>query len=391
MTICVLTPAEHPDVQEIHAPCTPTQRTTRPARYDAGPPNYLPPFKFPPQQVRPDHGAVGINELSVGLGLPSLKADTNEDGSPAASQHSRLSQAHPGALYGKLIGWALDKPLTAKGLAGYLQNQNLHTPSNRLEPMTHASSANTVLEDTEAILTPPRSAQTRAPIHVTAEAVNEPQGQSAFQHQHRRSSNSSASYRHHTRNSSTRKFSRRMSRAKRMDQGPMPSSADIYPDDANWTPSAPIYEGQNYLAYHGQPVEQPKVVVDNAFNWPTPAQVYRPELAPTAADIGAADRDVLAIMSESTGLSLNTLAELSTSQDLSVAAGLNLPWDLRALTPAQLDGSRYGMKFYGIAIGDEWDLDLVGDFDQSKPFRVRPREHDGWGGWEWARSRGWGA
>ena len=176
-----------------------------------------------------------------------------------------------------------------------------------------------------------------------------------------------------------------------MDQGPMPSSADIYPDDANWTPSAPIYEGYDYTTHHEQPVEQSHVIVENAFNWPMPAQVYRPEPAPTAADVDAGDCDVFAIMSELSELSLSTLAELSTSQDLNVASGSGLSCDSRALTPAQLDGSRYGMRFHGIAFGDEWKLPRVGEFDQSEPFRVRPRDHDGWGGWEWALRRGWGA
>ena len=169
-----------------------------------------------------------------------------------------------------------------------------------------------------------------------------------------------------------------------MDQGPMPSAADIYPDDANWTPSAPIYEGFDYIAYSEQSFKQSQVIIDNAFNWPTPAQVYKPESAPTTADIDAVDNDVFALMCELPMPSLGTLSSLGTLCGSNIAAGLELPCDPRPLTPAQLDGSRYGMKFYGIALGDEWELPKVGDFGESETFRVRPREHNGWGGWEWA-------
>lgn len=387
----MLTIAEHPNVQEIRTLYTPPQETARATHAVAGPTTHLPPFKFPPQQSQPDYSAVDINELSAGFGLPTPKVDTNEDASPTASQKSRHSQAHPGALYGKLIGWALDKPLTAKGLAEYLQNQDLRTPSELPAPTTSSPSTKSMHRDMETIRTPPRPAQVRAAIPAPAETINVPKGPSAFHHQHRRSSNSSTSYQHHTRNSSMRRYPRRTSRAKRMDQGPMPSSADIYPDDANWTPSAPIYEGYDYTTHHEQPVEQSQVIVETAFDWPIPAQVYHPEPAPTAADVDAGDCDVFAIMSELSELPLSALAELSTSQDLSVASGLGLSCDSRALTPAQLDGSRYGMRFHGIAFGDEWKLPRVGEFDQSEPFRVRPRDHDGWGGWEWALRRGWGA
>ncbi|KAJ4366715.1 hypothetical protein N0V95_000044 [Ascochyta clinopodiicola] len=215
-------------------------------------------------------------------------------------------------------------------------------------------------------------------------------GSSKFQHQHRRSSNSSASFRHHRRDSSNRRYPRRTSRAKRMDQGPLPSSADIYPDDANWTSPAPIYEGTDYVSYHDQAYEQPQVIVDNAFNWPTPAQVYKPEPAPTTADVNEADTDVLALMGELPVPSLSTLANLGALRDANGIPGLDFPCDSRALTPAQFDGSRYGIKFHGIALGDEWELPMVGDFAKSEAFRVRPREHDGWGGWEWALRKGRG-
>jgi hypothetical protein len=54
----------------------------------------------------------------------------------------------------------------------------------------------------------------------------------------------------------------------------------------------------------------------------------------------------------------------------------------RPISPAQLDGSRYGMRFWGIGIGDSWDPVKVAP---GTKFRVRPREHEGWGGWEWVK------
>ncbi|KAF9692831.1 hypothetical protein EKO04_009078 [Ascochyta lentis] len=390
---------EHPGVQEIQAPQTPARESLQSTQAHAGIATELPPFTFPPRRPHSDYSAVDINELSAGLGLPAMKVDTNDNSSPAVSQKSRYSQAHPGALYGKLIGWALDKPLTAKGLAEYLQNPDLNTLSV-VPAATPPTSTTRTRQSNDAMrsTTSPISTQElehtwntpQGNISAPSERVDAPTAPPAFQHQHRRSSNSSASFRHHTRNPSNRRYPRRTSRAKRMDQGPMPSAADIYPDDANWTPSAPIYEGTDCMLHHDQSFEQPQVIVDSAFNWPTPAQVYRPEPAPTADDINDADTEVLALIVELPVPSLSTLASLGTPQDLDGIPCLELPCESRALTPAQLDGSRYGMKFHGIALGDEWELPKVGEFSEGEAFRVRPREHDGWGGWEWALRKGWG-
>lgn len=171
----------------------------------------------------------------------------------------------------------------------------------------------------------------------------------------------------------------------------MPSAADIYPDDANWTPSASIYERPDYMTHHQSLIEQPQVIVDNVFNWPPPAQVYAPEPAPTTADIDAADNDVLALMNELPEPTLCTLAKLGNSHDLRITTAFDLPYNERALTPAQIDGSRYGIRFYGIAYGDQWELPQVGDFGKDETFRVRPRDHDGWGGLERALKKGWEA
>ncbi|KZM24194.1 uncharacterized protein EKO05_0007789 [Ascochyta rabiei] len=390
---------EHPDIQEIQAPHSQTQETPQSTQAVAGTTTKLPLFTFPTRQPQSDYSAVDVNELSAGLGLPALKVDAHDETCSVVSQRSRRSQANPGALYGKLIGWALDKPLTAKGLAEFLQNPDSNSPSVAPAAASLSSTTTTIRQTTGATHSPSSFdptqkldnarttfwADTEAPTRTT----NAPKGSSAFQHQHRRSSNSSASFRHHTRDTSNRRYSRRASRAKRMDQGPMPSAADIYPEDANWTPYAPIHEGADYMSHHGQAFEQPRVIVDNTFNWPTPAQVYRPEPAPTTADIDDADTDVLALMGELPVPSLSTLENLGVLQDSNDFPSLDSPCDSRALTPAQFDGSRYGMKFHGIALGDEWELPKFGGFAKTESFRVRPREHDGWGGWEWALRKGW--
>lgn len=141
-------------MQEICSPHTPTQKFTQAAHTAAGPTAHPPSFKFPLRQPQPEYNAVDINELSAGLGLPALQVDNSEDASPAASQMSRPSPAHPGALYGKLIGRALNKPLTAKGLAEYLQNQDLHTHSD-MPALTESPLTITVHQKPEIVHTPP--------------------------------------------------------------------------------------------------------------------------------------------------------------------------------------------------------------------------------------------
>lgn len=178
-----------------------------------------------------------------------------------------------------------------------------------------------------------------------------------------------------------------------MDQGPMPSAADIYPDDFHFTPT-PIYE--SHAASYLQPPELPEpapVVVDNLFDWPLPAQAYAPE-PPSLADLRAADSDVLALMNELPEPTLCTLAKLGNTHDLRATSAFDLPCDERALSPGQEDGSRYGIRFWGLGYGDQWEvpkMNCIGEFGTTEQFGVRPREHEGWGGWEWAQMKGSGA
>ncbi|KAJ4370061.1 hypothetical protein N0V86_008796 [Didymella sp. IMI 355093] len=394
---------EHPDVQEVRGLPTPEPVAAPAAEFIQQVAPGLPPFIFPAPEPQPP--PVNIDELSAGLGLPLARTDNGEDASTVVSHECRVPQAHPGALYGKLIGWALDKPLTAKGLAEFLQKQDTNALSQPPAPPP-VSPTKTVVHkktDTTPTKSSPRSARVehtpssrRVAIPAPTETITVLRGSSTQHHQHRRSS-STASFRQHTRMPSHRRYPRRPSRAKRSDQGPMPSAADIYPDDAHFTPT-PIHEGhmQSYFPHARQNHPQPQVIA-NPFNWPPPAQAYAPELPPTSEDVADADTDVLDLISELPALSLCTLAKLGNTHDLRAtsAFGLesaDLAGDERALTPGQKDGSRYGIRFWGIGYGDQWDVcktSKVRDLGQSDAFRVRRREHEGWGGMQWALAKGW--
>jgi hypothetical protein len=404
ISLHLLITTEHTEVQEVRAPSTPEPVAAQAAEIIQQVAPCLPPFRFPAPEPQPP--PVNIDELSAGLGLPSAKTENGEDAFTVVSHEFRVPQAHPGALYGKLIGWALDKPLTAKGLAEFLQKQDTNALSQPPAPPS-VSPTNTVVHkktETTPTRSSPRSARgvnTPASRRVATPAPNEtitvPKGPSTQHHQHHRSS-STASFRQHTRMPSHRRYSHRPSRAKRSDQGPMPSAADIYPDDAHFTPT-PIHEGhaQSYFPHAPQNHPQPQLVIANPFNWLPPAQVYAPELPPTSEDVADADIDVLDLISELPALSLCTLAKMGNTHDLRAtsAFGLesaDLAGDARALTPGQEDGSRYGIRFWGIGYGDQWEVrktSKVGDFGQSDAFRVRPREHEGWGGMQWALAKGW--
>ncbi|KAF3047183.1 hypothetical protein E8E12_011577 [Didymella heteroderae] len=371
---------EHPDSQEIRAPPMPRPGAAPTAEVLQDPKPTLPHFTFPEPASKLQHAyaPVDINELSAGLGLPSAKVETNQDASTVVSHESRLPQAHPGALYGKLIGWALDKPLTAKGLAEYLQNQDASTPLQGPGPMS-VSPARTAARSREES-TPTKSQSPsiqgmktpnlrRIATPSPPETIAGTKGRDPTMHyQHHRNS-STASYRQHSRVLS-RRYPRRPSRAKRSDQGPLPSAADIYPDDARWTPSAPLYEtAQDYLScdQSRQMPEQPQIVITNPFNWPPPAQVYAPEPPPTRQDVDDADSDILKLMDELPEPSLCTLAKLGNTHDLRATSvfGLEsagLTGDERALTPGQQDGSRYGIRFWGLGYGDQWELLKVRKF-----------------------------
>lgn len=182
----------------------------------------------------------------------------------------------------------------------------------------------------------------------------------------------------------------------------MPSAADIYPDDAHWTPSAPLYEArQDYISHNQsrQVHKQLQIVVANPFNWPSPSQFYAPEPPPTLIDICAADADVLKLIAQLPEPSLCTLAKLGNTHDLRATSAfgpesVGLKSNERALTPGQEDGSRYGIRFWGIGYGDHWELPKVKKLEEEmfsgETLRVSPVGNEGWSGMQTALARGWG-
>jgi hypothetical protein len=94
--------------------------------------------------------------------------------------------------------------------------------------------------------------------------------------------------------------------------------------------------------------------------------------------MSAADGDVLSLINQLPDPSIDTLIRFGA---------FDLLPEERPLTPMQESGKRYGMNFFGIGLGDDWVPPAAGE---NEPFRVRPRDHEGWGGWEWAIKKGWG-
>lgn len=348
------------------------------------------------QRTQQQYKTIDINELSAGLGLPLARVDSSGGESTVASHKSQTSQAHPGALYGKLIGRALDIALTPQGLAELLQKRGQPTPTQSPAPTTPSPTKTIDNRNKEKHGSTPEvttlnkmdmSQQHQTTVAAPVDTISLPTGPSAFQHQHRRSSASSASYQYRARVPSSRRYPRRTSRTKRLDQGPMPSAADIYPEDAHWTPSAPVYEhAVGAVSNQNQHAGQPMVIIDDLLDWPTVDQANEPKpTAPTASDIDAADIDVLTLLSELPEPSLDTLARLGNSCDLRISTAFDLPCDEVPLTPAQENGSRYGIRFHGLAYGDQWELPKIAE---GEPFRIRPRAHDGWGSTNWVLVKG---
>ncbi|KAF2865454.1 hypothetical protein BDV95DRAFT_612598 [Massariosphaeria phaeospora] len=218
------------------------------------------------------------------------------------------------------------------------------------------------------------------------------------------------------------------SRPRRSDQGPEPSDADIYPADAPRKDSASGYAAsgntnRRQVAAQAPPRASPALRVSDRNNWPTPAEVHTTAQAaitrfeqqanqlqhpqpqppsrsriPLDGDYNAADAEVqstatppeasiLTSISRALSFILTDLplAELMTGLHPSATTG-NMRCDQRPISPAQKSGSRYGLKL-GINLNEPWNPPAV---KPGTPFRVRPRGHDGWGGWIWAMEKGWG-
>ncbi|OAK95577.1 hypothetical protein IQ06DRAFT_284686 [Phaeosphaeriaceae sp. SRC1lsM3a] len=311
----------------LHDNATPTSVIGDPAPFQ------LQSSTFSPIATKPNYKSVDIDELSTSLGLPGAKMNDNAKGSPArfGNQQSRIV--------------AEENQHMSRGLVATPQNVPRAVPSE-------------------------------------------------YSHQHpRQLAVPISNYAH--RPSDTRRV-RSYTRTRRTDQGPEPSAADIYPDDAHWTPSQPAHRYQYPTPTYTHPAPHPVVRAEDATNWPTPAEVYdlkakapttahvsqifdakEPHVPPTAEDLAAADAAVLSLLNELPEPKINTLMAFGA---------LDLLADERPLSPAQENGWRYGLNFHGLGLADPWQPPMA---IETGPFRVRPRNHEGWGGWEWAMKNGW--
>ena len=241
-------------------------------------------------------------------------------GARGAASHGESEQLPCHSKSKSLIGLALDQPLTANTVASFARQ---HTASDLLDIATSLSSkaaqpnteegdsrfghTRTLFERDPAIISTVSRKDTRvganmegrgsydeakklaerespnkqrmvAPTDVAMTVTSLPTGSSALQLQHRHSSVSSGSHQSHARTPSGLHQSRRMSRTKRVDQGPMPSMADIYPDDAHWSPPAVVHERrQSYMTYPAQHVQQSQLNVDNASKWLSGQPAQQPQ------------------------------------------------------------------------------------------------------------------
>jgi len=212
---------------------------------------------------------------------------------------------------------------------------------------------------------------------------------------------------------------RAYTRSKRTDQGPEPSAADIYPDDANYMPRRPSHRLDPAVSLHSlkpKPPPQPHICAEDPVSWPTPAEVYalkpqKPQtprslvqifeqqvgnqvhtaapaapldvfehhIYPSKVDFDSADDDVTVLLSSIPNLFYREEEEnriQAQEQDT-----IELSCDTRSLTPQQLSGARYGLRYFGSGLHDTWKCP---EAREGEPFRVRPRNHVGWGSWEWA-------
>jgi len=383
----------------------------------------MPNYMFPFLPTEPDRKLVDIDELSAGLGLPSAK-ESNTEEHLARTHTPRSLQGDPNALYGKLIDRALNKPLNASALAHYMKNQSesseetVKASQDQHNPFVdHRTPKHGQPPALKVVLAPPGFGM-QQPRMVTVEDEQITTAPTTMQqniaqvtpsgyfHQYPIQDQAGPSNPRHIRHASTRKRPRGYTRTKRTDQGPDPSAADIYPDDAQLTPNPQPFR-QNHFSPPAYIPPPPVVQPEDATSWPTPAEVYTnepkapvptpahvPQLftprefvaSPTPQDRSAADKDVHSLLHDLPEPSINTLITFNS---------FDLVGEDRSLSPDQRSGKRYGLIGGGIALGDNWAPPRKQEWGQSgrymnDPFRVRPRDHDGWGGLAWAIAKGWG-
>jgi hypothetical protein len=377
-------------------------------------------------------------------------------------------EARVQGLDDKLVQQALTKSLTAEALAKHLEGSIFSWAGPNVSPQTPASRSNGSVETVtpsrlqatydQGIFRPPPGlvmpqhphlnmrlhslqdfmqpqqqffsppAAPRAMMDMTCQESATPHTVPMHMSLHTRMSSYEQSY-----NTKSTPRRRRVSdrgkfltRQKRMDQGPEPSEADIYPEDAmaqDWHYDEGVYRERRPLP-QGIMMRQPSsslpvnLQVGDATAWPTPAEAKIEKPTPATPALVYVTPPAQFSPSntyrptENTEEEYHTVSPVATETNVSspsVAALVSragtdgLPSDVRPLTPGQIDGTRYGLRMFGIGINDSWEppaihssrsnrVDLsretLSEWD-AVPFRVRPRLHDGWGSWEWAHRIGW--
>ncbi|KAH7385949.1 hypothetical protein BKA66DRAFT_548639 [Pyrenochaeta sp. MPI-SDFR-AT-0127] len=350
---------------------------------------------------RPQVLRLNVDELSASLGLPGMKKNIDRIAGDTHQNHS--SHDNPD-VYGRLIGRALDKPLTAQALAYYLQSQTSISSDDITEDSRDLQASALELrnswneeEQDMKFVCPPPGFDGKAPRKIPVEerisgvsAVTEPRyvstGPAVTQYiRHDNLLLPVNLQPYHTRRLSGKRRLWATNRVKRTDQGPEPSAADIYPDDAKWEPT---YVGchskraaNHHRSFEPQVSSEREFHIENTIGWPTPAEVYahkplvpgsnpdRPfnifenHVSPTAIDLNAADDEVIAMMDQ--------LPDLSTDTIFSFGA-FDLRCDEYAPTPSQLDGKRYSIRYSGLVLGNSWNPTELWEGEHT---RIRPSIH----------------
>ena len=379
---------------------------------------YNPPSLFSTQRLEPSIRVPEVDELSTNLGLPGTvrRNKTDEDDLLLYGQSPRSFKGYAkDSLHGKLIGRALDKPLTANTLAQYLNGQtdpdypaaaalgNLHdgfaTPLER-EPGE---------DPPRRIVQPPPGFGGERPREIRVEdrsaasfAILEspfvPTGPAALGRLRRfsdlQSANPLPQYQvpqyDRTRRPSIKRHARPRAptRTRRTDQGPEPSAADIYPDDALWmsprrAPYTPEPMGA-FPAYAPSAVRVPAFsIAQDTTSWPTPAEVYAQKTKQSPPQPSAFTQTTTTTTTSTTDAQFDLFANhsypstadiLDADADVLICMipdlfdlGLHgaLP-DERPLTLGHADGTRYGVGLHGIGLGDAWRGPDLGRSDASK-------------------------
>ncbi|USP78133.1 hypothetical protein yc1106_05407 [Curvularia clavata] len=379
---------------------------------------YLPKDVFSSQHHEPSFSTPEVDELSLTLGLPGVASkDKTGDEIPVCPHDvSNPEDSTDGYLFDKLMEQALDKPLTANALARYMRSPKASkateavdlTPSHHLDmPLEQMNGEDAA---TKLVQPPPGFfGETPRMIHAeksqtASSVIQDPQPIPISFGNARRFSDLQPpnSLQHHNpqyRGPGNRRNTRPRAptRTKRSDQGPEPSAADIYPDDAVYmppggpsssirrtsssttrrpsfaVPDAHLTSLPEYTFIPPPRLSAQHTIIEDLTSWPTPAEVYAGKAppspvqqtppppvevpaavapivvfdvfadhcSPSEADIHATDAQVDALIDFAPYLFALELSDAMMRDD-------------RPLTPGQVDGSRYGLRFHGIGLGDCW-------------------------------------